>query len=80
MSWASGSPWPREEARDQREPRDAAPATLGQPCPGYGLIGMRERVLSVGGRLRAGRQPAGGFAVAVELPMYSRGPDEGLIP
>ncbi len=36
--------------------------------PGYGLIGMRERALSVGGQLRAGPRESGGFEVAAELP------------
>jgi signal transduction histidine kinase len=39
--------------------------------PGYGLIGMRERALSVGGRLHAGHRPAGGFEVVTELPLLS---------
>lgn len=37
--------------------------------PGYGLIGMRERAWSVGGRLHAGHRPAGGFEVVTELPL-----------
>ena len=41
--------------------------------PGYGLIGMRERALSVGGRLQAGRRPEGGFQVAAELPLRPPG-------
>jgi signal transduction histidine kinase len=36
--------------------------------PGHGLIGMRERVELVGGRLRTGRDAAGGFRVHAELP------------
>jgi signal transduction histidine kinase len=35
---------------------------------GHGLAGMRERVTLVGGQLRAGPEPAGGFAVRAELP------------
>jgi signal transduction histidine kinase len=35
---------------------------------GYGLIGMRERVASVGGTLTTGDHPGGGFAVVAELP------------
>ena len=36
---------------------------------GLGLIGMRERACSLGGRLDAGPQPAGGFRVRAELPL-----------
>ncbi|MDV7221709.1 sensor histidine kinase [Streptomyces prunicolor] len=36
---------------------------------GYGVIGMRERALSAGGRLRAGHRPEGGFEVVTELPL-----------
>jgi signal transduction histidine kinase len=35
---------------------------------GLGLIGMRERAALHGGRLRAGPEPGGGFAVRVNLP------------
>ena len=40
--------------------------------PGLGLIGMRERVTALGGRLHAGPQDGGGFQVRAELP--ARGP------
>jgi signal transduction histidine kinase len=36
--------------------------------PGLGLIGMRERVTALGGRLHAGPQDGGGFQVRAELP------------
>jgi signal transduction histidine kinase len=36
---------------------------------GLGLLGMRERVDAVGGALRHGPLPGGGFTVAVELPL-----------
>lgn len=39
------------------------------PTPGHGLIGMRERVTALGGRLRAEPGPAGGFSVLAELPL-----------
>jgi signal transduction histidine kinase len=37
--------------------------------PGLGLIGMRERVSALGGRLHAGPQARGGFRVRAELPV-----------
>jgi signal transduction histidine kinase len=37
--------------------------------PGYGLIGMRERVTALGGRLRAEPGSGGGFSVVAELPV-----------
>jgi signal transduction histidine kinase len=36
--------------------------------PGLGLVGMRERVSALGGRLEAGPQGDGGFRVRAELP------------
>ena len=36
--------------------------------PGLGLVGMRERVSALGGRLQAGPQDDGGFRVRAELP------------
>jgi signal transduction histidine kinase len=41
------------------------------PGTGYGLIGMRERVSVYGGELQAGRQPEGGYALRVRLPIGS---------
>ncbi|GAA0437084.1 two-component sensor histidine kinase [Acrocarpospora corrugata] len=45
----------------------AAPGTL--PVPGAGLLGMRERVTALGGRLRAEPRGEGGFTVQAELPV-----------
>jgi signal transduction histidine kinase len=39
------------------------------PVPGYGLVGMRERVTALGGRLRAEPGPSHGFTVLAELPV-----------
>ncbi|CNE76598.1 sensor histidine kinase yfiJ [Mycobacterium tuberculosis] len=39
------------------------------PVPGTGLLGMRERVAALGGRLRAEPRPEGGFTVCAELPL-----------
>ncbi|MFD4941481.1 sensor histidine kinase [Streptomyces sp. NPDC058409] len=44
-------------------------------APGYGLIGMRERALSVGGRLAAGHRASGGFEVTTELPLETAEPE-----
>ncbi|UNZ16307.1 sensor histidine kinase [Streptomyces sp. 891-h] len=39
------------------------------PVPGVGLLGMRERVTALGGRLRAEPRGEGGFTVRAELPV-----------
>ncbi|SHN26617.1 sensor histidine kinase [Actinacidiphila paucisporea] len=39
------------------------------PKPGVGLIGMRERVTALGGRLRTEARSEGGFSVQAELPL-----------
>jgi signal transduction histidine kinase len=39
------------------------------PVPGVGLLGMRERVTALGGRLQAAPRSEGGFTVHAELPM-----------
>ncbi|GIH96280.1 sensor histidine kinase [Planobispora siamensis] len=45
----------------------ATPGTA--PVPGVGLLGMRERVTALGGRLRAEPRSGGGFTVQAELPV-----------
>ncbi|MEN1883025.1 sensor histidine kinase [Streptomyces mirabilis] len=54
----------------------AAPA----PGHGFGLIGMRERALSVGGGLRADHRAGGGFEVTTDLPLYTPTPEEDRTP
>jgi signal transduction histidine kinase len=40
----------------------------GRADPGFGLVGLRERALAIGGHLDAGATPDGGFAVRARLP------------
>jgi len=44
------------------------PAGTRPSGPGLGLVGMRERVSALGGRLQAGPRDDGGFRVRAELP------------
>jgi signal transduction histidine kinase len=49
---------------------DDGTAKPGSPsAPGVGLLGMRERVTALGGRLRAEPRTEGGFTVQAELPV-----------
>jgi signal transduction histidine kinase len=48
---------------------DAGPTRPTPGDPGFGLVGMRERVNSAGGHLRAEPHPDGGFTVTAELPI-----------
>ncbi|WP_191134286.1 sensor histidine kinase [Streptomyces sp. col6] len=49
-------------------PSDAATADAGLPSGGNGLLGMRERVLGLGGVFVSGPTDAGGFRVSAVLP------------
>ncbi|HEU5473890.1 MAG TPA: histidine kinase [Actinophytocola sp.] len=48
---------------------DGTATTDAAPVPGVGLLGMRERVTALGGRLRAAPRSEGGFSVQAELPV-----------
>jgi signal transduction histidine kinase len=52
-----------DEGQDQGSGSDGPTAG-----PGLGLLGMRERVSALGGRLHAGPRDSGGFRVQAELP------------
>ncbi len=53
----------RLRVTDDGQPDRARPATHG-----FGLLGMTERAQLLGGTLRAGPTPEGGWAVDAELP------------
>jgi len=53
----------------ERPPADAP----GGSSAGHGIVGMRERAASVGGTLRAGPRPDGGFLVSAVLPTGGEG-------
>ncbi|UBU13334.1 sensor histidine kinase [Nonomuraea gerenzanensis] len=48
---------------------DGAATRAAPPVPGVGLLGMRERVTALGGRLLAEPRAEGGFTVRAELPL-----------
>ncbi|MFC5750953.1 sensor histidine kinase [Actinomadura rugatobispora] len=58
------------------EVADDAPAAAARPHHrgGYGLLGMRERVETLGGSLRAGPRPGAGWSVRATLPVPTREP------
>ncbi len=55
------------------EVSDRGHAAAGLPGSGYGIVGMRERALLLGGSLTAGPQIDGGFRVAAYLPVGGAG-------
>ncbi|GGZ36752.1 hypothetical protein GCM10010387_33530 [Streptomyces inusitatus] len=58
------------EVTDDAPPNSVRPPQRG----GYGLIGMRERVTTLGGSLDAGPGPGGGWSVRATLPVPAREP------
>ncbi|WP_344350577.1 sensor histidine kinase [Catellatospora coxensis] len=59
----------RPDALAIRVDDDGRAAPGGTAIPGVGLLGMRERVTALGGRLRAEPRGGGGFTVEAELPV-----------
>lgn len=57
------------DVRDDGAAASPAASPAGENGAGAGLIGMRERVGLLGGRLRVGRRPGAGFAVHAHLPL-----------
>jgi signal transduction histidine kinase len=63
----------RYSAQDlELEIADDGPGRVDDTTPGYGLIGMRERVSVYGGELQAERRSQGGFTLRVRLPLAAR--------
>ncbi|WP_186317831.1 sensor histidine kinase [Curtobacterium sp. 9128] len=58
-------------------PTGAAPSSAGVGATGNGIIGMRERATAVGGTLRAGPTPDGGWSVRARLPIGE--PELGVV-
>ncbi|WP_422751991.1 sensor histidine kinase [Micromonospora sp. WMMD708] len=58
----------RRDALAIRVDDDGSALPAGVPTPGVGLLGMRERVAALGGRLHVGPRRDGGFTVHAELP------------
>ena len=56
----------RLEACIEDDGQGASAALTGS---GHGLVGMRERVVALGGSLEAGPCPDGGFRVSIVLPL-----------
>ncbi|MGW3914467.1 sensor histidine kinase [Streptomyces sp. NPDC005070] len=56
-----------EISNEQGHPTTTASTSVDS---GFGLISMRERALSTGGRFTAGPRPGGGYAAVAELPLH----------
>jgi signal transduction histidine kinase len=62
------------ELRLAVEDQGRAVTAAGRDTPeGHGIVGMRERVAALGGRLSAGPGPDGGYRVFAELPLRTAG-------
>ncbi|GII99288.1 histidine kinase/DNA gyrase B/HSP90-like ATPase [Sediminihabitans luteus] len=58
----------REESIELEVQDDGRGAAATSSTPGFGLLGMRERVEVYGGTVRTGPRPGGGFAVRATIP------------
>ncbi|MFD8734766.1 histidine kinase [Streptomyces sp. NPDC059618] len=67
---ASAAPTTPTTPTTPSAPKDPGPAAPRPANSGFGLISMRERALSTGGRFTAGPRPDGGYTVLAELPLH----------
>jgi signal transduction histidine kinase len=58
----------RSAARLRMTIRDDGRGARDVPAPGFGLVGLRERVAALGGTLDVATSPGRGFALTLELP------------
>ncbi len=58
----------REPQRVRLELADNGVGATGDQPTGFGLIGLRERIEVLGGRVASGNRPGGGFALTIEVP------------
>jgi signal transduction histidine kinase len=68
------------DVTDSGSPPSASSAAPRRSGGGRGLIGMQERVAALGGHLRTGPGPDGGFSVHAELPMIATAHDQSIRP
>jgi signal transduction histidine kinase len=64
-----------EEGALEIQVSDAGRSCRGEPHPGYGIVGMRERLHLLGGSFSAGPLPGGGFRVTGRFPLEPARPD-----
>jgi signal transduction histidine kinase len=57
------------DGRLELEVVDDGPPARGTATTGQGIVGMRERVALLGGKLETGEREGGGFRVAAQLPI-----------
>ena len=67
--------WAASEAKGAGVHDRLSSAIAGRGQRGYGLLGMSERAVRIGGTLRVQTKPDGGTSVALVIPLNTRDPD-----